>query len=147
MNRNNKLIIYTLCALLIAIATIYFITAYGEYSDLVELLDYGIQGETQEKLVEITLFIGSGIIYLGLFIWILKSGLRYRLPYLLSIVVSITLVIIYIASRTIGVPIVGVELYVGKLDIASKILQVIVMGLAGFTALSVTRLQLVKNIK
>ena len=36
----------------------------------------------------------------------------------------------YIASRTVGVPIVGVELYIGKLDMISKIMQIMVISLS-----------------
>jgi hypothetical protein len=43
---------------------IYFIVASQEYSDLVEFLQVGIQGETQERQVEMALFIGAGIICL-----------------------------------------------------------------------------------
>jgi hypothetical protein len=39
---------------------------------------------------------------------------------------------IYIASRTIGVPVVGIEYYVGKIDVVSKILQAAIIGLAGY---------------
>ena len=129
---NQKIIVYVLCAFLIASAIVYFLVAYGEYTDWMELLGYGIEDETQEKLVEITLFVGSGIVYLGLSAWVLKAGRRKRLPYIASIAVAVALIITYIASRTVGVPIVGVEYYVGRLDVISKILQVIVIGISGF---------------
>jgi hypothetical protein len=40
------------------------------------------------------------------------------------------LIITYIVSRTVGVPIVGIEYYVGKLDVILKILQVVVIALS-----------------
>jgi hypothetical protein len=95
--------------------------------------------------VEISLFVGSGIVYLGLFTWVLKAGGRKRLPYIASIAVSVALIITYIASRTVGVPIVGVEYYVGRLDVISKILQVIVIGISGF-ALFKMKNQLSKGV-
>ena len=143
---NQKIIVYVLCAFLIASAIVYFLVALGEYTDWMELLGYGIEDETQEKLVEIVLFAGSGIVYLGLFTWVLKSGRRKRLPYIASIAVSVALIITYIASRTVGVPIVGVEYYVGRLDVISKILQVIVIGISGF-ALFNMRKQSAKDVK
>ena|SRR5215213_3052918 len=129
---NQKIIAYVLSAFLIANAIVYFLVAYGEYTDWMELLGYGIEDETQEKLVEITLFVGSGIVYFGLSAWVLKAGGRKRLPYIASIAVAVALIITYIASRTVGVPIVGVEYYVGRLDVISKALQVIVIGISGF---------------
>jgi hypothetical protein len=142
---NQKIIVYVLCAFLIASAIVYFLVALGEYTDWMELLGYGIEGETQEKQVEIVLFVGSGIVYLGLFAWVLKAGGRKRLPYIASIAVSVALIITYIASRTVGVPIVGVEYYVGRLDVISKVIQVIVIGISGF-ALFNMKSQLSKGV-
>ena len=129
MNKN-LLIVYVLCGFLAATGIVYFIVAYGEYTDWMELLNFGIQDETTEKQVEITLFITSGLIYLGLVLWLIKTRFMKKSPYIAAIVVSVALIITYAASRTVGVPIVGVELYVGKLDVISKIMQVLVIALS-----------------
>jgi len=143
---NQKVIVYVLCAFLIANAIVYFLVAHGEYTDWMELLGYGIEGETQEKMVEISLFVGSGIVYLGLFAWVLKAGGKKRLPYMASIAVSVVLIVTYVASKTVGVPIVGVEYYVGRLDVIPKALQVIVIGISGFALLNM-RKQLAIGVK
>ena len=59
-----------------------------------------------------------------------KTRFIKRLPYIVTILVSVALISTYIASRTVGVPIVGVELYVGKLDLISKIMQISVIDLS-----------------
>lgn len=46
---NQKVIVYVLCAFLVANAIVYFLAALGEYTDLTELLSYGIDGETQDN--------------------------------------------------------------------------------------------------
>src|SRR5690349_10358833 len=122
MNKN-LIIVYALCGILAATGIVYFLVAYGEYTDWMELLNFGIQDETTEKQVEITLFVISGLIYFGIMIWLIKTRFIKKLPYMTAVVVSVALIITYIASRTVGVPIVGVEYYVGKLDMISKILQ------------------------
>ena len=126
----SSIIMYILLALIVSTAVIYFIVASQEYSDLLEFLQVGIQGETQEKQVEMTLFIGAGFAYLGLFVWILKTKLRSKIPYIVVAAVSVILIVTYWASRTIGVPLVGVEYYIGKLDMVSKVLQVIMIGMS-----------------
>ena len=68
------------------------------------------------------LFIGSGIVYLGLFVWILKTKLRSKIPYIAVAAISVVLIATYAASRTIGVPLVGVEYYIGKLDMANLLI-------------------------
>jgi hypothetical protein len=130
---------YILLVLIVSTAIIYFVVASQEYSDLVEFLDVGIQGETQEKQVEMTLFIGSGIVYLGLFVWILKTKLRSKIPYIAVAAISAILIVTYAASRTIGVPLVGVEYYIGKLDMANKILEVIMIGISVYLIFAVRK--------
>jgi hypothetical protein len=55
------------------------------------------------------------------------------------IAVSAFLIVAYIASRTLGVPIVGVEYYVGRLDILTKIFQAIVIGLSCVVIISMKK--------
>lgn len=129
MNKN-LIIVYILCGILAVTGIVYFLVAYGEYEDWVELLSFGIQDETTEKQVEISLFVISGLIYFGIVIWLVKTRFIKKSPYIAAILVSVVLILTYIASRTVGVPIVGVEYYVGKLDMISKILQVVVIALS-----------------
>ncbi len=138
------IIMYVLLALIVSTAVIYFVVASQEYSDLVEFLDVGIQGETQEKQVEMALFIGAGIVYLGLFVWILKTKLRSKIPYIAVAAISAILIATYVASRTIGVPIVGVEYYIGKLDIVNKVLEVIMIGISVYL-ISAARKTMIKE--
>ena len=144
MRSISSIIRYILLALIVSTAVIYFVVASQEYSDLVDFLQVGIQGETQEKQVEMTLFIGAGIVYLGLFVWILKTKIRSKIPYIVVAAVSVILIATYAASRTIGVPIVGVEYYIGKLDMVSKALQVIMIGMSVYL-ISTARKTLIKE--
>jgi hypothetical protein len=141
---SSIIIMYILLALVVSTAVIYFVVASQEYSDLLEFLEVGIQGETQEKQVEMALFIGAGIVYLGLFVWILKTKIRSKIPYIVVAAVSVILIATYAASRTIGVPIVGVEYYIGKLDMVSKVLQVIMIGMSVYL-ISAARKTMIKE--
>src|ERR671918_1327088 len=135
----SSIIMYILLVLIVSTAIIYFVVASQEYSDLVEFLQVGIQGEIQEKQVEMALFIGAGIVYLGLFVWILKTKLRSKIPYIVVAAISIVLIVTYTASRTIGVPLVGVEYYIGKLDIANKVLEVIMIGISVYLIFAIRK--------
>jgi hypothetical protein len=126
----SSIIMYILLVLIVSTAVLYFVVTSQEYSDLVDFLQVGIQGETQEKQVEMALFIGAGIVYLGLFVWILKTKLRSKIPYIVVAAISAILIVTYAASRTIGVPLVGVEYYIGKLDMINKVLEVIMIGMS-----------------
>ena len=144
---SPSIIMYILLALIVSTAVIYFIVASQEYSDLLEFLQVGIQGETQEKQVEMTLFIGAGIVYLGLFVWILKTKIRSKIPYIVVAAVSVILIATYAASRTIGVPIVGVEYYIGKLDMVSKALQVIMIGMSVYLISTIRKTKIVESLR
>jgi hypothetical protein len=143
----SSIIMYILLALIVSTAVIYFIVASQEYSDLLEFLQVGIQGETQEKQVEMTLFIGSGIVYLGLFVWILKTKLGSKIPYIVVAAVSVILIVTYWASRTIGVPLVGVEYYIGKLDMANKVLEVIMIGMSVYLITAARKTMIKETIR
>src|SRR5215208_6337404 len=144
MSVSPTIMMYVLLALMLSTAIIYFMVASQEYSDLLEFLDVGIQGETQEKQVEMTLFIGAGIVYLGLLAWIFKTKLRSKVPYIVVALVSAILIVTYAASRTIGVPLVGVEYYIGKLDIVNKVLEVIIIGMSVYLIFA-TRKNMIKK--
>ena len=147
ISSSSIIIMYILLALIVSTAVIYFIVASQEYSDLLEFLQVGIQGETQEKQVEMTLFIGAGIVYLGLFVWILKTKLRSKIPYIVVAAVSVILIATYAASRTIGVPLVGVEYYIGKLDMANKVLEVIMIGMSVYLISMIRKTKIMESIK
>ena len=138
---------YILLALIVSTAVTYFIVASQEYSDLLEFLQVGIQGETQEKQVEMTLFIGAGIVYLGLFVWILKTKLTSKIPYIVVAAISAILIVTYAASRSIGVPLVGVEYYIGKLDIANKVLEVIMIGMSIYLIFAVRKTMIIEAMR
>lgn len=112
----KNLMISVLCGLLGLISIQCFVVVYGEYTDWMELLDFGINSESAEKIVEIMLFLISGIIYIGLIMWILKVKITRKLPFIICVFVSAVLILTYIASRTVGVPIAGTEFYFGRLD-------------------------------
>src|ERR671938_495047 len=147
ISSSSIIIMYILLALIVSTAIIYFIVASQEYSDLLEFLQVGIQGETQEKQVEMTLFIGAGIVYLGLFVWILKTKLTIKIPYIVVAAISAILIVTYAASRTIGVPLVGVEYYIGKLDIANKVLEVIMIGMSIYLISMIRKTKIMESIK
>jgi len=147
ISSSSIIIVYILLALIVSTAVIYFVVASQEYSDLVDFLQVGIQGETQEKQVEMALFIGAGIVYLGLFVWILKTKIRSKIPYTVAAAVSVILIATYAASRTIGVPIVGVEYYIGKLDMVSKVLQVIMIGISVYLISTIRKTKIVESLR
>jgi hypothetical protein len=128
----QHLLIYILAAIVLSTSIIYFILSSNEYKSLVEFAAEGLDGEISELQIEIALFAGSAIIYLGLLGWILVIKLKSILPYSILIVLSTLLIITYAASRTVGVPVIGVEFYIGKYDMITKVLQGVIIVISGY---------------
>ena len=128
----QHLLIYILAAIVLSTSIIYFILSSNEYKSLVEFAAEGLDGEISELQIEIALFAGSAIIYLGLLGWILVIKLKSILPYSILIVLSTVLIITYAASRTVGVPVLGVEFYIGKYDMITKVWQGVIIVISGY---------------
>lgn len=126
------IIVYILTAITLSTSIIYFLLAYNEYTSLIEFAAEGLESEIPELQIEIALFAGSGIIYLGLVGWLLVKKLKSIFPYPILIIISMILIITYAASRTVGVPIIGVEFYIGKYDMITKVLQGIIIAISGY---------------
>lgn len=135
----QHLLIYILAAIVLSTSIIYFILASNEYKSLVEFAAEGLDGEISELQIEIALFAGSAIIYLGLLGWILVKKLKSILPYSILIVLSTILIITYAASRTVGVPVIGIEFYIGKYDMITKVLQGVIIALSGYLIYRIMR--------
>ncbi|MGE5706628.1 MAG: hypothetical protein ACM3XP_07935, partial [Nitrososphaerales archaeon] len=86
-----------------------------------------------------TLFLTTGIGYMVTVIWMLKKKLSSILPYIVLTAGSIAMIGIYIASRTVGVPPIGIEYYIGKMDMTTKVLQVLISGLSVYLICSIQR--------
>jgi hypothetical protein len=128
----QHLLIYILAAIVLSTSIIYFILSSNEYKSLVEFAAEGLDGEISELQIEIALFAGSAIIYLALLGWILVIKLKSILAYSILIVLSTLLIITYAASRTVGVPVIGVEFYIGKYDMITKVLQGVIIVISGY---------------
>ncbi len=128
----QHIIVFILAAVVLSTSIIYFILATNEYQSLVEFAAEGLDGEISELQIEIALFTGSGIIYLILLGWILVKKLNNIVPYTLLIAISTILIVTYASSRTIGVPIIGIEFYIGKYDMITKVLQGVIIAISGY---------------
>ena len=135
----SKVLVYILAVLVVSTAVVYFYVASGEYSDMIDFIDAGVMGEIQEKQIEMTLFLTTGIGYMVTLIWMLKKKLSSMLPYIVLTAGSIAMIGIYIASRTVGVPPIGIEYYIGKMDMTTKVLQVLISGLSVYLICSIQR--------
>lgn len=82
--------------------------------------------------VETAFFTTVGLGYAGVGIWVLKDKGKTNTPYMIAIGGSIAMIGLYVASRTIDLPVVGLQEDVRTIDILSKVLQVGIIGLSAY---------------
>src|SRR5690242_13462524 len=112
---STNLLIFVVGGLMLITGGIYLHESYLESQEFnVEL---AAQAETM-------FFATAGILYVPFGIWMLKNRLASRAPYVISIIGSVSLIILYMASRNVNLPLVGQQEDVGVTDLASKVLQV-----------------------
>ncbi|MDE1844650.1 MAG: hypothetical protein KGI10_04895 [Thaumarchaeota archaeon] len=124
MKKSTRLSIVIVTVLMSLSGIIYLISSYAESFDAGSS-DVGSQIQTM-------FFATAGIVYIPLGIWMLKNRLHSRAPYVISIILSVFLIGLYIASRNINLPVVGIQTDVGTIDIVTKVVQ---MGIIAFSAI------------
>lgn len=148
---KQKNLAYLLAALMATTAIIYFVaaaeeSAEGQEEEASEQATAGdVDGDNdgpQETVeqgkdamatqVQTAFFAVTGTAYAAVSGWMLKDKGRTRAPYIIAIAGSISIIALYIASRSADLPIVGLQDDVGTIDIASKVLQVAIVALAAW---------------
>ena len=102
-----------------------------------ELEESSEEGEEAEEgglatQVETAFFTIVGLGYAAVGMWVLKDKGKTNTPYIIAIGGSIAMIGLYVASRTIDLPVVGLQDDVGTIDILSKVLQVGIIGLSAY---------------
>ena len=142
--KSTQVAVYIVVLFMMSTGIIYFVAAsqeVGEASGEVgpletnenEASDSEEKGATSQSLqimglpldagLQTALFAVSGAAYVPVGLWILETKQKNKTPYIVAIVGSVSLILLYVASRTISLPIVGLQDDVGSIDILSKILQ------------------------
>jgi hypothetical protein len=113
MKKSTQQSIMIVVILVLGNSGIYFVTAYSQMQESSDL----------PSQIQTMLFATAAIVYLPLGIWMIKNNLRSRAPYVIASLVSIALIGLYVLSRTISLPLVGIQEDVGIVDILAKITQ------------------------
>jgi hypothetical protein len=108
-----------------------------------------VEVDSSSALVETVFFMAVGAAYVGVGGWMLiglskdkspnHSSIGTTLPYFVAMVGSAALIVLYVVSRTVALPIVGLQDDVGIVDILSKILQAAIIGVGGYLLLEMRK--------
>ena len=113
MKKSTQQFILIATILVLSNSGIYFMTAYSQMKE----------SDDVSSQIQTMLFTTAAITYLPLGIWMVKNKLHSRAPYVIASLVSVVLIGLYVASRTVPLPIVGIQNDIGMIDILSKITQ------------------------
>src|SRR5574337_2081757 len=92
-------LILVITILAISNSGIYFITAYSQMQESTDA----------SSMIETMLFTTAAISYLPLGIWMIKNRLHSKAPYVIASMISFALVGLYVISRTVSLPVVGLQ--------------------------------------
>ena len=113
MKKSIQQSILIIVILVLGNSGIYFVTAYSQMQESSDL----------PSQIQTMFFATAAIVYLPLGIWMIKNNLHSRAPYVIASLVSIALIGLYVLSRTVSLPLVGIQEDVGIVDILAKITQ------------------------
>ena len=108
---SQLIVIITILAL--SNSGIYFVTAYSQMQESTDA----------SSKIQTMLFATAAISYLPLGLWMIKNRFHSRAPYVITSLISFALIGLYVASRTIPLPVVGIQQDVGLIDMIAKITQ------------------------
>ena len=144
VSNKSAILVYVVAALVISTATIYFIAASQDYSQLSQSASTSSSssssnsnsneskdaGDTIATVNEMIFFIVVGIAYIAAGIWMAENKYYSKIPYVIAAIGSIALIAFYIITRTINIPSIGIQEDVGTIDIISKVLQAAIAGIS-----------------
>ncbi len=113
MKRSVQQFILVATVLALANSGIYFFTAYSQMQE----------SSDAESQIQTMLFTTAAVSYLPLGVWMIKNKLHSRAPYVIASLLSVALIGLYITSRTVNLPVVGIQEDVGAVDILCKVTQ------------------------
>lgn len=148
-----RVIHYVIVALMLSTSTIYFLVTCQQFTDesgdgIREIpnekeVQHGTSDMDSSQWLELDLggkvqtvfFLVVAIVYVPVGLWILKQK-HSNLPHVMAFVGSLSLIILYVISRTASLPIVGIQNDIGTIDIVTKIFQI---GIVASTAYLIIR--------
>jgi hypothetical protein len=121
---KQNILTYVVVGLMMSTAAIYFVAASQELTSTPSSADDKLSAE-----VQMVFFIICGVAYMPVGIWMMVVGERTKLakrttkPYIMAIAGSAALIALYVVSRMISLPLVGLQSDVGTIDILAKVLE------------------------
>jgi len=140
MNKKaTQLAIMSVAILMLTTGAVYLFVATQEIAEADELHQEQSSESINGALVEAVLFATVGGAYIPVGLWAISSRHSSKTPYFLAIVGSAALIILYLLSRTVSLPIVGIQDDVGFIDVSSKVLQGAIITASAYIIIAIRK--------
>lgn len=158
---------YVLAALMLSTGILYLTLAYGENRDHqaeaqastgVSETGEANESETGEQeaknttesqgfgdMGEVVFFSIIGASYVPIGLWMLKKKAISKKPYAIALIGSIALIAFYVATRTINIPMIGIQDDIGTPDITAKILQGAIVAVSAYMLATIARFRKIEK--
>jgi hypothetical protein len=139
VNKSMQLAIASVAILMLLTGSVYLFVAVGEIAEGVEEHEAEPDESIEGVLVETALFATVGGAYIPVGLWAISSRNSSRTPYFLAIIGSGSLIILYVLSRTVDLPVVGIQDDMGFIDILSKVLQSAIIAASAYIIVEIRK--------
>lgn len=133
---------FSMVFLMLVTGALYLFVSTQEIADASQEFNDSV-GKTQEfpsgAFIETAFFAAVGAAYIPVGVWATVTKHTSKIPYILAIGGSVSLIILYVLSRTVDIPLVGQQDDVGFIDILSKVLQAGIIAVSAYIIVSIRR--------
>ena len=164
--KSAHIAIYVLAALMLSTGMLYLTLAYGENNDYQKEIQASVStseiesGEAGEReaseageqkaqntsesqgfgdIGEVVFFSIIGALYVPIGLWMLRKREISKKPYVIALIGSAALIAFYAATRTVNIPMIGIQDDVGMPDITAKILQGAIVAVSSYMLVTIAR--------
>jgi formate hydrogenlyase subunit 3/multisubunit Na+/H+ antiporter MnhD subunit len=141
-SKAMKSAIISMVFLMLATGILYLFVSTQEIAEASQEFEENI-GKPQEfesaAFIETAFFAAVGAAYIPIGLWATIAKHSSKVPYLLAIGGSLALIGLYVLSRTVDIPLVGLQDDVGFIDILSKVLQGGIIAVSAYIIISIRR--------
>ncbi|MFM7862530.1 MAG: hypothetical protein ACKO7Y_07335 [Candidatus Nitrosotenuis sp.] len=157
-NKSTRIVAIALVAVMLGTGALYLTVASDEYKDHQQEAQAAEAGENEANehgeneqaaspeqsggfgdMGEVVFFTIIGATYIPVGLWMLKRKDTSRKPYIIALIGSAALIVFYVATRTVEIPMIGLQDDVGVPDVTAKILQGVIVALAGFMLFAISK--------
>ncbi|MFQ5782392.1 MAG: hypothetical protein ACE5GR_04990 [Nitrosopumilus sp.] len=150
--KTIRIAIFALVALMLSASSVYFVQAYEETNEedsdeeneietLTDNDEISTENDEETELPEAAFFSLVGLAYVPVSGWMILKKHTSKKPYVIALIGSLVMIVFYVLTRTIDLPIIGLQTDVGLTDTTAKILQIGAVGFSGFLIYKIEKLR------